>query len=49
MAFKLGQSPEHSQHKSAMRCIGIGPSICQGLECCASFADYIESIQEIAR
>jgi hypothetical protein len=48
MSFKFCETAKHSEHQSAMRRRGVRPPIGQGFECCASLADCIESVEQIA-
>jgi hypothetical protein len=49
MTLKLCKSPKHSEHQSPMWCGRVGPGIAKAAECCASLADCVESVEEIAR
>jgi hypothetical protein len=47
--FKFRETAQDCQHQSTMWRCGIGPGIAQRFERCASFANRIEVIEEIAR
>jgi hypothetical protein len=48
MTFELSQPTKHCEHQSPMRRGRICPRITERFECCASLADSIESVEEIA-
>jgi hypothetical protein len=49
MTFELRKPAQDCQHQSTMWRCRIRPRIAEGFECCASFADCIECVEQIAR